>query len=73
MQFGKQRPTRRVRFEFVTVTAAMLHEDDAAGRRANAGGKPVDTVDDARQVVLGSAAPEPDLHVDDKHRVHRQP
>jgi hypothetical protein len=49
----------------------MLHENHHAGPFADLCGKPVDSFDDAAQIVLRLAFEEPDLHIDDDQCIHR--
>jgi len=49
----------------------MLDKDHAAGPFADLGGEPIDALDDTAEVVFGFPVEEPNLHVDDKHCVHR--
>ena len=70
MKFGKKLPSGRMRLKLVSLAAAMLDENDVAGLGTDLGGQAVDTIQHAAQVMLGSAAEKPDLHVNDKHRVH---
>jgi hypothetical protein len=49
----------------------MLDEDDHAGPFADLCGEPVDSLDDAAQIVLRLAVEEPDLHIDDDQCIHR--
>src|ERR1700736_2972507 len=63
-------PSWRVRLKLVSLRAAMLDENHLAGLGANLGGQPVDTIQHAAQIMFGLPIEEPDLHVDDEHRVH---
>ena len=65
MKFGKKLPSGRMRLKLVSLAAAMLDENDVAGLGTDLGGQAVDTIQYAAQVMLGSAAEKPDLHVNE--------
>jgi hypothetical protein len=51
----------------------MLDQNHLAGLGTDPGSQPVDAIHDAVQIMFGRAAEEPDLHMDNQHRVHRGP
>src|SRR5207342_1506339 len=65
IEFWQKRPARRARREIVFRATAMLHENHHAGPFAYLRAEPVDSFDDAAQIVLRLPIEEPDLHIDD--------
>jgi hypothetical protein len=71
IQRRQQRPTRFVRLEVVARAPAMLYPNDRSRPTAQHRRQPIDAVEDSRQRMLRRSLEQPDLHVDDKHSIHR--